>query len=69
MTFGEFLDNEFYCNNYRYSEAAASFGLDNSAIYNWCHNVSFPNGEHCRDLDEFFDKPCGYFEKLKEKFQ
>lgn len=67
MTFAEALRDELYSNGYSYQELANCIDVDYSTVSNWCNeNEIYPNHEHCRDLDEFFDRPCGYFNHLKK---
>lgn len=65
MTFAEAMKQEIYSSGTSYSEIAALLGIQHNTVRKWCTGEIVPSLEHCQDLDEYFDKPCGYFERIK----
>lgn len=66
-SFGLALQRAMDADDYSCQEVADCLDLSASTISNW-RNDQIPTIEHCRDLDEFFDKPSGYFEEYRYEY-
>lgn len=65
MKFAEAIKTELYGSGISYAEVASLLGIGRNTVRGWCKGAIVPTVEHCRDLDELLDKPCGYFEQIK----
>lgn len=65
MRFSDVIKQELYGSGCSYSDVALLLGIGRNTVRGWCCGRIVPTIEHCRDLDEVFDKPCGYFERMK----
>lgn len=65
MKFADVIKEELYGSGTSYEDVASLLGIERNTVRGWCCGRIVPTMEHCRDLDEVFDKPCGYFEYVK----